>query len=710
MKKLVALLGTMLSVTALSGATQDVTKIASEASEKGVVNDETTDTVQLREVTVTSEIGTLKQEAGKYIYLPGGMALKTANAIETLALSPMIIHENNSLRIFSKEQPAIIYINGKLPKEGQEATIAMLRSVPPANIKRIEIISQPGASVGAEERDKGIINVEIAAPDNGMVGNVYSANDLQNGRFSPMSESLYLGFQKDKFHASLSARYSGFNMLHDINSAYNYAESGKTVFSRERDSNFSNHGYLNLSAEYYFTPKFRVGVTLATGLYENHRHQDTYSSIVEADGTETGSVSKVRSVSPFRFTAYAAKVHAIKILDDRNSYLDLTLSAQNSPTIKSARTSDFPDYHSVEKEEMKGHSVAGVLKFLKNFAAGARLDAGTSVSAVQQSSSKNALPEYLYDFEWHGTTFPVYAEYSQTFSSGLSLNLGVRSEYKRIRTLHTYERSASTSKFFNFLPAASVSYPLPGFVKGIGLSYSHTATTPQPTLLDPYEEWISPNLMRRGNPDLKSSHSDKVTISASFKGNLTVELYYNYSGRLSYNTNEAVGDVTVMSYATGGFGEDIFLQPSFRKDIFPFWNLFASASFGYSRAKIRSNPEAGYHEWTGNLYLSNTFEIPRAKGFFIEFSYSFRPAYRGVMSSYRTSNFASIEFRKKFSPLTSLSFGINNLFCSRSGRYNAYYSSPEYNYTIKETTMPLSFSLTFTHTFGNTRAKGAQIR
>ena len=124
-------------------------------------------TNQLKELVVNAR-PVMQRTAGQFTYLPNDLRSKTDNSYELLRLVPLLDVSDRGISIFGKGASRI-FINGRDPMIGLEATMEMLRATPPSHIVRIEIITAPGSKYSAADR-RGIVNVVLSNPYEGIRG------------------------------------------------------------------------------------------------------------------------------------------------------------------------------------------------------------------------------------------------------------------------------------------------------------------------------------------------------------------------------------------------------------------------------------------------------------------------------------------------------------------------------------------------------------
>ena len=93
-------------------------------------------TNQLRELVVNAK-PVMQRTAGQFTYLPNDLCSMTDNSFELLRLVPLLDVSDRGISIFGKGASRI-FINGRDPMIGLDATMEMLRATPPSHIVRID--------------------------------------------------------------------------------------------------------------------------------------------------------------------------------------------------------------------------------------------------------------------------------------------------------------------------------------------------------------------------------------------------------------------------------------------------------------------------------------------------------------------------------------------------------------------------------------------
>ena len=228
-----------------------------ENTVKTPVDSLSTDTARIQEkmigigeVTVTAQRSLIKNEADKVTYdVKNDEDAKTSTIIEILRKVPFVtVDGDNNIKVKGNSNFKI-YKNGRPNQSFSKNPKEVLSSIPASMIKKIEVITEPGAKYDGEGLD-GILN--IVMEDNtsmkGIVGNINTGISRSNGY-----SSIWSTVQTGKFTASGYYSYNrqlAAGTTYDFRSEKTYIKSGNKEVSRSRSSNAGNIHPFGLDASY----------------------------------------------------------------------------------------------------------------------------------------------------------------------------------------------------------------------------------------------------------------------------------------------------------------------------------------------------------------------------------------------------------------------------------------------------------------------------
>ncbi|WP_337518794.1 TonB-dependent receptor plug domain-containing protein, partial [Alistipes ihumii] len=213
--------------------------------------------VRLDEFVVSVEQNTVQKSDRLVFNIAGTNLAKGNNIYEVLKFAPLVKEENRQLSIIGKES-TLLYINGRKTNVPAESMNAYLRGIPAENIAKIEVITNPGATL-RDSGNTGIINIELKKNENdGVKGSIYveyvqRKNNSQYG-------SLYLDMQKKNLNvtAGLYVNHSIQDAVNDTD--YDYFNSGDKERLHENNNTRSLMTGGNVRADYRINPNHTIGM------------------------------------------------------------------------------------------------------------------------------------------------------------------------------------------------------------------------------------------------------------------------------------------------------------------------------------------------------------------------------------------------------------------------------------------------------------------
>ena len=198
---------------------------------------------QLDEVVVVAQKPLISKEIDRIGYdVQADESSKTNTIIEMLRKVPMVAVDGENKITVNGSSNFKIFKNGRPNNSYTNNAKDVLAGIPASMVKRIEVITEPGAKYDAEGIG-AIINIVMM--DNpavkGVMGTASMSGDT-NGRMAP---SLWATTQIDKVAVSLNGGFVNLNercMTIDSDDSNHYIESGNVFNSK---SMRKSHGYMS---------------------------------------------------------------------------------------------------------------------------------------------------------------------------------------------------------------------------------------------------------------------------------------------------------------------------------------------------------------------------------------------------------------------------------------------------------------------------------
>lgn len=650
----------------------------------------------LGEVTVTASApGSLTRESNKYIYIPDALPGEVKTAKDVLKTVPLVTTtENDGLEVLGKGS-SLLYINGKPPRMGQAAAFAMLQTVPPENIKRVEIITNPGNMVDSGFTG-GIVNVIMSEPDQGLMGALNamwrsSSNDAAGNVVYP---TIFLGYAHGKFNASLMAGYHYCNVDEHTTSRYDYKNEGRYVENDTHRNTIGNSVNLGMTATYDFTRVSNLGISFAVSA-SDERGPTSSASIDSRDRKTTMFANSWRE--PFTRPYFSGMVFYTLQTDGCGSGIDLTAWYANNKTKRKTNYLENEALTGMEELETESESTLADFKYIHRFPQGGSLTSGLrfNYTRTDKTETRDGIPDsFLYD-DYHGS---VYADYSRSWSSLFSMSAGLSGEYAHAKGVQRVTDETFRRNNWILSPNASITFRLPKAAQSFSLEYQQYVHRPSVRDMNPFRIETSPTTYIAGNPSLKNSQSYSLSLRYSLLRKFHTVARFSKSDNLMSNYTFTDGDgKTATSIANLGNDRCFGFEAGFYDTFFNCMrvNLTLNAYYRNVHASINGS-DVGYSGWNVRQSTNLTFLIAPWDASVSVWNVLWSPT-KNITTRYGARELLNISVTKYLFNAMSLTFSVNNVTNYRS---HISYSNPDYAYCIDQKNLGTSFELKLTYVFG----------
>ena len=517
----------------------------------------------LSSATVTAQRPLVKAELDKMTYaIADDPEAKTSTLLEMLRKVPMVTVDGEDNIKVNGNSSFKVYVDGK-PNSMMSSNPSMIFKAYPASvIKKIEVITNPGAKYDAEGV-AGVLNI-ITNTQSGTKGYTLTVN-ASGGNHGGMGSLMGMA-SVGKF--MISAHYgTGYN-----NQPKTLVDKEREVFadamnhlytanSRSNGHGFSQFGQLD--ASYEFTPKDLLSVSAGIHGYNGKEHTNTFTQMMKASNEQlyaynTDARTKmlyqgINASADFQHTFADERKLTFSYrydLDPSNTRAETTNADLRGALPEGFELRDMkvdPHNRSFEHtaqadfttplDPKQHHSLAFGLKYIY------RINRSNSKEYVRPMGSSDAdftldAEQSLY-FRHRGDIGAAYAEYNLKVGKWAAM-LASRYEYYRIRATYPDGKRPDFGTHLNdWVPSASVGFSIkPTMLLKAG--YNLRIGRPDISYLSPYRVSYTPESVTYGNPDLTSEQSHNLNLSYSTFGpkltiNATLTYAFSNNGMASYS-------------------------------------------------------------------------------------------------------------------------------------------------------------------------------
>lgn len=211
--------------------------------------------------------------------------------------------------------------------------------------------------------------------------------------------------------------------------------------------------------------------------------------------------------------------------------------------------------------------------------------------------------------------YALYASYSGSFSK-LNVKAGLRYEHTRMGARYRIgDYPDFTTRLNDLVPNLAVSYSLES-AASLRLAYQMRISRPGINVINPYVNTLTPGSISYGNPDLKSERGHIVSFTYSNYGGKfggSAQLSYRYSDNSLTDILFMKDGIIHSTYANVGMSHLAMLDLSCDWSITPElrWSLYASGSYTYLKAdsEMLRQTNAG---WQSNVSTDISYSLPHS--------------------------------------------------------------------------------------------------
>ncbi len=656
-------------------------------------------TNQLKELVVNAK-PVMQRTAGQFTYLPNDLRTKTDNSYELLRLVPLLDVTDRSISIFGKGSSRI-FINGRDPMIGLDATMEMLRATPPSHIVRIEIITAPGSKYSAADR-RGIVNVVLSNPYEGVRGSTTATVRYMTGRVAP-AYSLWLGASKGKFNASASFSYYSHNRHMKELGNYSYAQNDRKVTNLSRTSDYYFYLAGALTATYDFSKKSFLSLGFRINDEKSYLKTRVASETSENGEPAVSSSSYIHTRSPFAGPNYGFVGYYRLKTDDRGSKLEV---AADYFTSQSRSNTDylFDATAARQNESQTSDGVHFRSDYQHVFNRSHKLSAGYDFF---RSKLVDDLDFYAQSnrFEYREMVNSVYASWRAQWSDAFSTSAGLRMENTHSDGFLVNTGERTKRNYTGLFPSISLSIDLPRGNQNISLDIERDIRRPWYFSLNPFVRWTSDNTYTKGNPYLSAKHCWYGIIYYRFLRHFTFYIQAKYgNSTLEYNYSDQNGN-TVSSYSNNG--KDSYWESGLRYNN-TFWGIYnLRASTGIDNPTMEGFVDGNFIRFKKTTWGMNVQNIIMLNkhGLTIYLSYYINsPGGLFTKERNRWSHALHCEVSKSFNNGLNMSLGAYSLLDTKNP---IFYNSPDYSYSQRRLISYSSYEFKISYSFGKRRVRGA---
>lgn len=579
---------------------------------------------ELQGITVTAQRPLVTKEIDRIGYdVKADSEAKTSTLQEILRKVPLVSVDAEGNITVNGSSDFKVYKNGRPNNSFTKNAKDIFAAIPASSIKKIEVITDPGAREDAEGVG-AILNI-ITDTDTslyGIMGSVSVSSDNINPIPNP---NLWLQAQIGKFTFSASGGFWNINDKENFSKndlEADYADSGNHLKTQSEQKGTTNGGWWGAEASLELD-----SLNLFTAEFNGYSHA--------GDNNSAGShLMSDRSGRPVYSYLYNEKSPDLGYLD-----LDANFNYQHSTTLKGETitasyqisTTDQHNKSNTVYSEMYGMPVpySGInsdshLKFMEHtfqidwarpLTERQKIDIGAKY--ILRNNHTRSTREYTGvsttddDFTHRTHIASVYGDYRIRFGK-FNARAGLRYEFSRLSAMFIKGDSEDFSSDLNdFVPNASFSWNA-SETSTFKLTYNRRIQRPGIQYLNPTVNY-SPTSVSSGNPRLESMTFDALLLNYSLilpKFNLDATVSFRTCDNGVASVMNVENDVTYTTYHNIAHARQIHFNTYFQWSISEKTKVNCNLNVSWSKHTYPQENNLSLSRWMYNPYIRISQNLP----------------------------------------------------------------------------------------------------
>lgn len=677
---------------------------------------------QLNTVNINAPKPIIERKIDRLIFnVSNNINVIGTDVLGLLSMTPRVKVDGNNVSIIGKEEVTIM-VNDRQLQMSSEALAAYLKSIPAESVDRIEIMTNP-SSIYSAQGSSGIINIIIKRNKvlgyNGSIAGNIRKSKAEGGRID-----FNLNYNKSKFRSfeNISVSKGAQTSTYD-HSIYYPDLTQKDAGERKELSQYvrSLTGF-----ESDLSPTDLLGASVE--LFYSFPYQRAFfnTEFINNVNNDLDSLSKQNSKDNISYKTIAANVHYVKMLDtSKNRKLvidgDWSRNIFDQPntitnTVYDAKenpiSGESSQTISVDNQTSGLYNLNGVLFWpvkIGELSLGGRLNFINNVNHVLLDISQSKFTSQN-TFKFKENTQALFFSYNKQIATSWTIQLGMRGEYTQTKG-HSYGTtdSINTNQYFNVFPTIYLQHKI-NERNVITIDYGRRINRPSFSLLNPYQRYFSQYQSMEGNPLLAPYYSNNISLSETYRNNLTISIEYSFSNNAYSSIQIPQEDSRTLVYKNYNFLSNRYFQASSSymikgiKWLQSINELYISYTRSLSSLDITDHKTAA---WSGAFRSNNTVYFNSKKtissGAF--FAYQYKDV--GGLSKYGNYYFLNISARYLiWNNRLQLALDVSDLFKTKS--LTSSYKADGVLYTSKVNNDTRRIGINIKYNFGNNKMKNGQ--
>jgi len=672
----------------------------------------------LDEIVISTRKKLIERKTDRLIFnVENSTSTLEGDATDVLKHTPGVRLQGIAIRLAGKSTVKIM-VNDKIVQLSGESLYDYLKSIPSANIRKIEVITNPPSKYDAEG-NSGLINIQLKEiGQNNWNATLRSA--YQQATYANFSHGMGISYRKKKFSAlsNLSYRYGRTLYTNDINYYYPVERWNNNICNRNHKRSLNT--LLNL--QYNPTEKSNIGAQYMGVFPKNSSEEFNHNYSYDYINNDRIKYYKTEGVSNDKAKNIAVNLNYNQSFNDKDKTFSIDFDYFDFSFPKDTNfNSALIDYNQNIQEKQSAYNQSD--QEIRNYSLKTDFEMpyewGNLSFGAKASTTKtdNTVATDFYDkvtgnmfssqndhFQYTENTQALYFSLLKSLGKKWEFNLGLRAENTQTKSNSISLNQITDRNYFKLFPTVYLSYNSNEY-NTFSLNFGRRIGRPGFWELNPGRWYNSPKSYATGNPFLQPSFIYSSEFNYSYKSLLYLSL--NYADIKDISTQLTYHDISNntqifrrLNYADGKY---IGGNLSITSNLFNWWESSVDFSVSYTElTPYIAILEKKYCGWQGYTQTTNTFTINRSKTFFASLHYEYNyPSKAGYQTA---TAYSTLDIGFKYLTLDkNLIIGLNfeDIFRKNFSTYQNYSSDIKQTfYQYYDTRL---FRLSVNYRFGNTK-------
>jgi len=682
----------------------------------------------LNEVTIIGKKSPIQNIGEKIVVnVSSYMNPSGKNTVDVLKVLPGITFENESLYLMGKS--ITVYINDRPSNMTGKDLFNYLSSLQGGQIEKVELLLNPTAKYDAGYSG-AIVNIKLKKNEtlglNGSVSNTAAAW----GENKYIMPSINLNYRSGKLNL-----YGGYTFLYnEFQNIIEYERKYRTIdiplqYNEKGIYNgtMPYHSY-NIGLDYSITDKHQLGILLKGTNDKSNQDNDTWTRIRNIGSENIDSLF----FSPIQMNQtrnnYQGNINYTWKMDTTGTQLSADLNYMNQGSKNKQLIPIFyylPNMQTTYRDETGfGQNVnqnmelwSGKIDYERKILNDGEINAGLKYDKIKRNNHITVFNKnngiWTEDetqnnvFNYNENIYAAYLIFNKTLNK-FYLSAGMRWELTHQKGKQEANNEKFDRDYNDWFPSASVQYNMKNS-QSIMLSYNRKISRPAFSVMNPFMFYTSPQTYQIGNPELKPSYNNSVSMRyAKNRASLTLL----YSSVKNQAVQEAFQDdeTKILGYRYINFGSAKLFQASvyYPIQLIKWWSASLNVSGSYNNIEsLLNNDNFKKDFFSYNASLYNTFQL--TKGLSADLFLLFLSNRWSTATHIEPRGHAEASITKElWNDKASISLGIVDPF--RWSTFRSSYIFQNIDEKTKEINNARIIKLSFTYKFGSNKIKKSQNR